>query len=261
MAGFSTWVPIAFSCAILPLFGWEDKPEIMLEGVLKTAIRQCARRHPDSPEEQWEERHTVLVPDEPILLSRSLSVGKNQALTQEISLPFIQLSFNEEFDSLMGKRVRVHGRCARPFHFFDEIELYADTVLDVAWLQTHQTKTIFYEPHTTELTGTLYQKTYPGPPEYSSIDDGDAAEAPLFLTLTEPVDVALAEPEEEPFNQPEQGVREIQIVFSNEDPPEELWNRGINVKGTLFSAHTGHHRRRVLMMANSWDPVDPKFTR
>jgi hypothetical protein len=246
---------------MLPLFGWEDEPEIVLEGMLKTAVRQCTRRHPDGSEEHWEERNSVLVPDEPIILSRSLSVGKNQALTQEVSLSFIDLSFNEEFDPLVGKRVRIHGRCARPVHFFDELELHADTILDVDWLQTHQTKTVFYEPRMTELTGTLYQKIYPGPPEYSSIEDGDMPESPLFLTLTEPVDVALAELEEEPVNQPEQGVREIQIVFENENPPEELWNRGINVKGTLFSAITGHHHRRVLMMANSWEVADSQSIR
>ena len=244
---------IILSCTATSLLGWEDEPEIVMEGMLKTSTRQCARRYPDGKEEKWEEKHTVLVPNEPIVLSLSLSIGTNQALTQQISLPFIQLNLNEEFESLLGKRVKLHGRCTRPFHFFDEIELLVSTALDVDWLQSHQIKTVFYEPQIAELTGTLYQKTYPGPPEYSSIEDGDRPESPLFLTLTEPVDVALAQPEEEPFNQPEQGVREIQIVFSNEDPPEELWSRGVIVKGTLFSAHTGHHRRRVLMMANSWE--------
>ncbi len=251
----NTWFLITFTCSVLPLLGWEGEPEIVLEGMLKTAVHQCSRRHPDLPEEKWEERQTVLVPDEPIVLSRSLSIGKNQVLTQETILPFILCSFNDEFNSLMGKRVRLHGRCTRPFHFFDEIELHADTVLDIAWLQTPQTKTVFYEPCTTELIGTLYQKTYPGPPNYSNIDDGDIPESLLFLTLTEPVNVALTVIEEDSFNQPVKGVREVQIVFLNENPPDELWSRGITVKGTLFSAHTGHHHRRVLMMANSWEPA------
>ena len=63
-------------------------------------------------------------------------------------------------------------------------------------------------------------------------------------------------PEEDPLNQPEIGIRKIQIVFSKDVPPKDLWCKGITAKGTLFSAHTGHHRRRVLMMAHPWKPID-----
>ncbi len=242
------------------LFGWKEEPKIVMKGVLKTAVRQCGSRDPDGTEEKWEERKTVLVPDQPIVLSRALSIGTSSVLTEQITLPFIGLNLCEEFDSLIGKKVEIHGRCAKPFHFFDEIELRVDTALDIDWLQTHHTKTVFYEPHTTELAGTIVQKTYPGPPNYSDIANGDMPESPLFLTITEPVNVALPESEEDLFNQPEHGVREIQIVFLEQDPPQELWSQGIRVIGKLFSAHTAHHRRRVLMMADSWEAIDLKST-
>ncbi|HSX13150.1 MAG TPA: DUF4431 domain-containing protein [Chlamydiales bacterium] len=230
-----------------------------MKGVLKTAIRQCGSRDPDGTEKKWEERKTVLVPDQPIVLSRALSVGTSPVLTEQISLPFIELNICEEFNSLLGKRVEIHGRCAKPFHFFDEMALRVDTALDIE-LQTKEPKTVFYEPHTTELVGTIAQKTYPGPPNYSDIASGDRPETPLFLALREPVNVMLPESEEDLLNQPEQGVREIQVVFSEQDPPQELWSQGIRVMGKLFSAHTGHHRRRVLMMADSWEPIDLKPT-
>lgn len=135
----------------------------------------------------------------------------------------------------------------------DDIEFDVDTALDITWQQTHPTKTVLYEPSVTELRGTLYQKTYPGPPEYTSVEMGDTPETVLILALTEPVDVLLAHEEEEPFNQPEKGVREVHISFSDSEPHKELWNQGVVVRGTLFSAHTGHHRRRVVMLANQWE--------
>lgn len=242
-----------FLLMVFCAFGWEDDPEIILQGALKTAVRQCSCRHPDGSEEKWEEKTSVLVPDEPIVLSRSLLIGGSQVVNQQKVLPFIQLSLDEEFESLLGKRVEIHGKCAKPFHFFDEIQLQVSTALDLDLLNTCQTKTLFYEPNRVELTGILYRKVYPGPPNYTSIEDGDAPECPLFFALTEPVDVELSHPEEEPFNQPHKGVREIQVVFSDERPPEELWNQELTVTGTLSSAHTGHHRRRVLMTATHWE--------
>src|SRR5690606_39624115 len=198
---------------------------------------------------------TVLLTDEPVVLSRSISIANQKPLVQQESLPFIRVHLNEEFQSLIGKKVELHGHLTKPFDFFllSDVEFDADTALDVNWQQTHQTRTVLYEPNITELKGTLYQKTYPGPPEYSSVEAGDTPETVLILALTEPVDVQPADAKEEPFNQPEIGVREVHISFFDSEPPEELWNQEIIVQGTLFSAHTGHHHRRVVMSANTWE--------
>ena len=242
----------------LPLFGWEPEPELSLEGVLRTAERQRMTRYPDGIEEKWVERHTVLVADKPITLSRSISIENQQTLVQQESLPFIRVLMGEEYNSLLGKRVQLHGRLTKPIDFFllKDITFDVDTALDVEWQQTHQTKTVFYEPSVTELKGSLFQKTYPGPPNYESIEDGDMPETPIILALSEPIDVQAALPEDD-FNQPEKEVREVQILFDGV-PPEDLWEQGIVVKGTLFSAHTGHHRRRVLMEVNDWEPIKEK---
>ena len=239
----------------LPLFAWEPEPELSLEGVLRTAERQRMTRYPDGREEKWVERYTVLVTDKPITLSRSISIENQQALVQQESLTFIRILLGEEYDSLLGRRVQLHGRLTKPIDFFllEDITFDVDTALDVEWQQTHQTKTVFYEPSVTELKGTLYQKIYPGPPNYESIEDGDMPEAPFILTLSQPIDVQAASQEDD-FNQPEKEVREVQILF-DAVPPKDLWEQGIVVKGTLFSAHTGHHRRRVLMEVNYWEPV------
>lgn len=254
---------IAFSCTTSPLLGWESPPQVTLRGTLKTASQKSITRHPDGTEKHQDNTHTVLVPEEPITFSRSITIGTKPPLVQQETAEFVHLLMPEEFDSLLGKEVELHGHFVEPstrFYFISDIQFDVDAAIDIKQQKEHPTPTVFYEPHLTELKGTLYQKTYPGPPEYSSIEHGDIPESPVFLILTEPVDVLLAESEAEPFNQPEIGVREIQIVFSKDDPPEDLWSKGISVKGSLFSAHTGHHRRRVLMMADSWKPVDFKVT-
>jgi hypothetical protein len=238
------------------LFGWEMPPQISLKGVLKTATRQRGVRHPDGTEKHWEEKSTVLVPDESITLSRSIIIGKRPPLTQQESPEFIHLLLSEEFDSLKDKTVELLGHFVEPsadFYFVSDIKFDVDTAIDIEWKKNHPTQTVFYEPNITELRGTIYQKIYPGPPEYSDIEIGDTPEPALILLLTEPINVQLAESEEEPFNQPELGVREIHISFVNDDPPEELWTQKILVKGTLCSALTCHHRRRVLMMADHWE--------
>ena len=239
----------------LPLFGWEPPPQIMLKGILKTATRQRLTRYPDGTEKRWEEKSVVLISDEPITLSRGIFIGTREPLVQQESIEFVHVAFNEEFKSLLGKSVELHGYLIEPladFYFVSDIRFHADTVIDLEWQKTHTPETVFYEPSITKLTGILYRKIFPGPPEYSSVENGDIPESSLILVLREPVNVELAEIEDEPFNQTEQGVREIQISF-DQDPPEELWNQGITVVGTLYSAQTAHHRRRVLMTVQKWE--------
>ncbi len=243
-----------------PLSGWETEPEITLKGILKTATRQRMIRYPDGTEKKWEEKSTVLVPDVPITVSRSILIGTQPPMKQEESPLFIHLTLSDEFDSLIGKSVELHGHLTEPrvnFFFISDIEFRVNAAIDTEWQQTHPVKTVLYEPNITELKGTLYKKTYPGPPGYTSLEKGDTQENVLILALTEPVDVQLAnEDEEEPFNQPEKGVREIHISFLDSEPSEKLWNQEITIRGTLFSAHTGHHRRRIVMLANAWESTD-----
>jgi len=130
----------------LPLFAWEPEPELSLEGVLRTAERQRMTRYPDGMVEKWVERHTVLVTDKPIILSRSISIENQQPLVQQESLPFIRVLIGDEFESLLGKRVQLNGHLMKPIDFFllEDITFDVDTALDVEWQQTYQTKTVFY---------------------------------------------------------------------------------------------------------------------
>jgi len=244
-----------FLCGATALLGWEGDSELVMEGVLRVAQRNRTTRYPDGAEESKVEKRTVLVTDEPVILSRSITLANNQVVLQKESLPHLRVSLGDEFLSLMGKRVKLYGNLTKPFDFFfhDDVEFDVSRALDWEWLQTHQSKTVPYEPEIVTLSGKMYEKTYPGPPEYMSIEIGDQQETVMILALSEPIDVEKTSNEDDDFNETEKGVLEIQVVFSESMPTKSLWNQEITLKGSLFHAHTGHHRRRVLIMVNDWE--------
>jgi hypothetical protein len=286
-----------FLCGATALLGWEGDSELVMEGVLRVAQRNRITRYPDGAEESKVEKRTVLVTDEPVILSRSITLANNQVVLQKESLPHLRVSLGDEFLSLMGKRVKLYGNLTKPFDFFfrDDVEFDVSRALDWEWLQTHQSKTVPYEPEIVTLSGKMYEKTYPGPPEYMSIEPaprrnpahlgaglggvidysgrnflplplgespsfeegvlqiGDQPETVMILALSEPIDVEKTSNEDDDFNETEKGVLEIQVVFSESMPTKSLWNQEITLRGSLFHAHTGHHRRRVLIMVNHWE--------
>jgi len=233
----------------IPGYGWEYEQQIVIEGVLRRAERTIIK-DTHGKKETKVERSIVLVTDEPVVLSRSVTIGKQQIASTETSYPHIGVHLSEEFISLIGKRVQCSGYFKRsPDLFADEIVLDVDTALDCEQLK-HHPKTVFYEPEEVELSGMLYEVVYPGPPEYLSVEMGDCPEEIVILTLKDPIDVEIAKDDD--FNEPEKGVRELQIVFPDSMPATGQMKKEITLRGTLYHAHTGHHRRRVLMMVKSW---------
>lgn len=107
---------------------------------------------------------------------------------------------------------------------------------------------------TVELSGTLELQTFPGPPNYESIRDGDERERSFYLRLDAPVEVQAkgAHPGIENV-QTERNVRVVQLAIDSED--DRLWSRfrkagpgqRVKVEGTLFHQFTGHHYSRVLI--------------
>ena len=229
---------------------WEYEQKVTIEGDLRRAERRRITRSPDGREETKIEKSIVLVTDKPLVLSRSVTIGKQQIATTETSYSHIELYLAEEFIPLIGKRVQCSGYFKRsPDLFADEIVLDVDTALDCEQ-PTHKLKTVFYEPEEIELSGMLHETVCPGPPEYTSVETGDCPEEVVILTLKDPIDVEIKG--EDNFNEPEKGVRELQVVFSDSIPSAHQMKEEISLKGTLYHAHTAHHRRRVLMTVKSW---------
>ena len=122
-----------------------------------------------------------------------------------------------------------------------------------------------YEPEVVTLRGTIERQTFPGPPGYESIKDGDRKETYWFLRLDRPVCTVAATYE----NRAYAGVKVVQLVFPyprREDGTDSayvkyrpLFGHHVAAKGTLFGQITGHHFSRVLLSVSDLadDPVAP----
>jgi hypothetical protein len=108
-----------------------------------------------------------------------------------------------------------------------------------------------YEPSLVELTGTLERKNYPGPPNYESIEHGDAKETIWLLRLDR---AACTLDGASPSDHARLGLTSLQLVFvdaAREYPQyRPLMGKRVVVRGTLFGAHTGHHHTDVLLIVN-----------
>jgi hypothetical protein len=117
-----------------------------------------------------------------------------------------------------------------------------------------ENKVLAYAPTVVELTGELDLQTFPGPPNFESIKNGDDVERHFYLKLDKPFDVSPTKATEGVENaEDEKNIGIVQLAISEED--DKLWNkfrkagRGalVRIKGTLFHRFTGHHHSRVLL--------------
>lgn len=107
---------------------------------------------------------------------------------------------------------------------------------------------VYYEPQILELTGVIKTLKFPGPPNYTSIKDGDANETGAYLLLTAPIDVVGDPKLHNDDNMPENNVKILQLVVKKDSD----WNQikegnKVHIMGTLFHALTAHHHVRVLL--------------
>ena len=106
-----------------------------------------------------------------------------------------------------------------------------------------------YGPSVT-LTGTVSSRVFAGPPNYESIKRGDRKETATILNLASPVCTSTTSNTADSFDVAETDIREVQLVITK---PEDwktlkrLRGKPVVVTGTLFHAHTGHHRTKILI--------------
>lgn len=135
-------------------------------------------------------------------------------------------------------------------------------ILFLSCLSLAANQVFTYGPTMIELVGTLDLQTFPGPPNYESIKDGDEIERHFYLKLEQPIDTLPTKENSDIENtKKERSVKIIQLSISDED--EKLWNgfrklgKGgrVKIQGTLFHRFTGHHHSRVLMIVQSMQPL------
>ena len=105
-----------------------------------------------------------------------------------------------------------------------------------------------YEPAVVQLSGRLMLRTFPGPPNYESIQKGDRAETQALLELDRPICV-LADAKDGPNSDDERDQRVVTLVPASGLRAARNTGARVRVEGTLFHAQTGHHRTAVLIEA------------
>jgi hypothetical protein len=104
-----------------------------------------------------------------------------------------------------------------------------------------------FAPDELTIRGTLERHVFPGPPGYEDLTAGDEPEVGFYLALAEPLCVT-GNDEDEGLGV-EDDLRLIQLVLDQEDYDKlrPYLSETVTLKGTLFSAFTGHHHSQVLL--------------
>jgi len=122
----------------------------------------------------------------------------------------------------------------------------------VAMGPTHAAyKCLKYEPEIVEVTGVLETKTFPGPPNYESIESGDRPETAWLLRLEAPI--CVAEGNLADLNVYEPSVSTLHLALGRQHMPraETMKGKKVKVSGSLFHQSTGHHHASVLVMVKN----------
>jgi hypothetical protein len=121
-------------------------------------------------------------------------------------------------------------------------------------------QTVSYEPRLTSLTGEIKMLRFPGPPNYTSIKDGDRDETGPYLVLNAPIDIR-ANPHVQANDTTEKNVKLVQVVVKHKCDWDKIREGNyVEVSGTLFHALTGHHHARVLIMSEKVSVIGRKQT-
>ena|SRR5258708_25691079 len=109
-----------------------------------------------------------------------------------------------------------------------------------------------YKPVVVVLRGILIRKTFPGPPNYRSIRNGDTGETYWFVQLDRLICVNQDRPEPD-LNPAQKSVRRVQLVLepSAYKKYKTLLGKRVVLTGTLFGAHSGHHHTPVLLTVST----------
>lgn len=115
---------------------------------------------------------------------------------------------------------------------------------------------LLYEPEEVKISGIIVRKIFPGPPNYESIEEGDIPETVWILDLKSPVCV-LGDEESELNSATVNNVTSVHLNMglAGYENYKELLFKDVLAYGTLYLAHTGHHRADIVMTVTDLEEV------
>jgi hypothetical protein len=102
-----------------------------------------------------------------------------------------------------------------------------------------------YDPNKVSLSGVIVRETHPGPPNFSSVAEGDEPETIWVLKLERAVCVLTAND----IDIEEHNQKEIQLVLNDKQYSQyrSLLGQKVIVTGMLFHNVTSHHHKTLLL--------------
>jgi hypothetical protein len=103
-----------------------------------------------------------------------------------------------------------------------------------------------------ELTGVITPKTFPGRPNYESVEKGDEPENEWIPNIDAPI--CTNRDDSDVYNGHESNIRELQLLFvggQTYDMYRLLAGRTAEVTGSLFHQSTGHHHPTAMLQVSS----------
>jgi hypothetical protein len=122
--------------------------------------------------------------------------------------------------------------------FFASADIPSETAFTL-----QQKKKYKYGPAVSVLTGKLKFESFWGPPNFGEDTTIDRKETMAILYLQKPIDIAGVAGDE--FDIAQTNVYRIQLIHGRD--LKNYAGKEITVKGTLFGAHSPHHRTEVLL--------------
>ncbi len=114
-------------------------------------------------------------------------------------------------------------------------------------------KCLKYGPEKVKLEGQLYEKSFPGPPNYRDVKEGDKEEIYWLIKTTNDfcVDDTKDDWTGKLVNQSDVQLILLSSVFDFYTTKKSFLGQKVIVKGTLFPQMSGHHRTQVLITVES----------
>lgn len=98
------------------------------------------------------------------------------------------------------------------------------------------------------ISGKIGRETFYGAPGYGENPATDQKEQPFLLILDNPIDVIGDQNPEDDSKESKSGITKIQLIFDDHAiDMNRFMGSYVQLTGTLFGAHTGHHHTPVLM--------------